>query len=208
MVAPISATPPTGVPAPGSPSTTPIEGAFAAALVSALAQAGAPAAQLLTLGQMVGGGAMSGVPGLGATANVGLLGGAPAQPGGLVMPVQGRVTSSFGPRIHPISGRSHSHSGLDIAAPAGTPIGATSAGTVTFAGVRGGYGNLVIIDHGDGRETRYAHADRLLVQPGQRVFAGQQVATVGATGSATGPHLHLEVRLNGEAVDPAPLLGL
>lgn len=124
----------------------------------------------------------------------------------LQLPVVGRVSSNFGPRVHPVTGRQHVHSGLDFAAPLGTPIGAAAAGTVTFAGVRGGYGNLVIVEHGDGRETRYAHADRLLVRPGQHVAAGEKVATVGATGTATGPHLHLEVRVGGRAVDPAPLL--
>jgi murein DD-endopeptidase MepM/ murein hydrolase activator NlpD len=126
----------------------------------------------------------------------------------LVVPTVGRVSSTFGPRVHPITGRQGMHSGLDIAAPTGTPIAAAAGGTVTFAGVRGGYGNIVIIDHGDGRETRYAHADRMLVQEGQRVAAGEQIATVGATGTATGPHLHLEVRVNGDAVDPRPLLGI
>jgi murein DD-endopeptidase MepM/ murein hydrolase activator NlpD len=129
-------------------------------------------------------------------------------PDRLLVPTVGRVSSTFGPRVHPVTGRQGMHSGLDIAAPTGTPIAAAAGGTVTFAGVRGGYGNIVIIDHGDGRETRYAHADRMLVQAGQRVAAGEQVATVGATGTATGPHLHLEVRVDGNPVDPRPLLGI
>ena len=128
--------------------------------------------------------------------------------GSYVMPVSGRLSSRFGPRVHPITGELRPHRGLDLAAPTGTPIGAMAAGTVTFAGDRGGYGNVVIIDHGDGTETRYAHQDRMSVTVGQTVVAGETIGTVGSTGLSTGPHLHLELRRDGEAVDPAPLLGL
>lgn len=96
---------------------------------------------------------------------------------------------------------------MDLAAPAGTPIVAAGGGTVTFAGPRGGYGNVVILDHGDGTETRYAHQQRLDVTVGQQVTGGQQIGTVGSTGNSTGPHLHFEVRRNGQPVDPAPLVG-
>ncbi|HEY8339567.1 MAG TPA: M23 family metallopeptidase [Egibacteraceae bacterium] len=129
-------------------------------------------------------------------------------PGGLVLPVEGRFSSPFGMRTHPVTGARKMHTGVDIAAPTGTPIRAARGGTVSFAGVRGGYGNLVIIDHPDGTQTRYAHQDALQVQVGQRVAAGQVVGTVGSTGMSTGPHLHFELRRGGDPVDPAPLLGL
>lgn len=112
-------------------------------------------------------------------------------------PVTGTVSSSFGLR----SGRQHE--GLDIAAPHGTPVRAVAPGTVTYADWAGTYGLLVIIDHGGGIETRYAHASRVEVSVGQRVNAGDVVARVGSTGRSTGPHLHFEVRVNGQAVDPA-----
>ncbi len=123
------------------------------------------------------------------------------------LPVQGRVSSPFGERVHPISGDTRHHHGLDIAAPAGTPIRAARAGTVTFAGERGGYGNLVEIDHGDGTRSRYAHASTLLVEAGQAVRKGELIAEVGSTGNSTGPHLHFEVRRGDEPIDPGPLFG-
>ena len=108
--------------------------------------------------------------------------------------------------MHPVTGRRHDHAGVDFAAPAGTPIRAAAGGTVAFAGVRGGYGNLVILDHGDGMQTWYAHQRDVAVMEGQRVPAGGILGTVGSTGRSTGPHLHLEVRRDGEPVDPLPLL--
>lgn len=131
-----------------------------------------------------------------------------ASAGELRLPVDAPVTSSFGPRTHPITGAKRLHAGIDLGAPTGTPIGAAAAGTVTFAGERGGYGNLVIVDHGNGTETRYAHQDTLGVRAGQVVEAGEPLGTVGSTGQSTGPHLHFEYRRNGEPVDPRPLLGL
>ncbi|MCB9540622.1 MAG: peptidoglycan DD-metalloendopeptidase family protein [Myxococcales bacterium] len=122
-------------------------------------------------------------------------------------PVRGRVSSGFGERVHPITGDTRPHHGLDIAAPAGTPIRAARAGKVTFAGERGGYGNLVEIDHGDGTRSRYAHASTLLVEAGQAVRRGELIAEVGSTGDSTGPHLHFEVRRGDEPIDPGPLLG-
>ncbi len=119
-----------------------------------------------------------------------------------LFPVSGRVSSRFGHRADPFSGERKAHAGLDIAAPAGSPIQAVRAGTVTFAGERGGYGNVVILDHGDGLETRYAHCQSLDVQVGDSVRAGAQVATVGSTGRSTGPHLHFEVRQDDQPVDP------
>lgn len=131
-----------------------------------------------------------------------------ASTGTLRLPVDAPMSSSFGPRVHPVTGEWKQHAGIDLAAPTGTPIGAAAAGTVTFAGVRGGYGNLVIVDHGDGTETRYAHQHTIAVRAGQQVAVGDLLGTVGSTGMSTGPHLHLEVRRNGRPVDPAPLLGL
>lgn len=113
-----------------------------------------------------------------------------------------RVTSTFGMRAHPVHGALQHHDGIDLAAPTGTPIRAARAGTVVEARRDASYGNLVVIDHGGGLQTRYAHCDRLAVQPGQPVQAGQPIATVGQTGLATGPHLHFEVRSHGTAIDP------
>ena len=114
----------------------------------------------------------------------------------LSTPVSGTVTSRFGTR-----GRS-SHTGLDIATSTGTPIKAAAAGTVTYSGYKGSYGNMVIISHGDGIQTYYAHCNSLNVEAGEYVSAGQQISTVGSTGNSTGPHLHLEVRVNGVAQNP------
>ncbi len=114
----------------------------------------------------------------------------------LAWPVVGWVSSPFGWR----DGRPHE--GVDIAAGEGEPIRAVRSGRVTFAGPRGTYGNTVIIDHGGGLETLYAHALQVLVEPGQWVEAGEVIALVGSTGRSTGPHLHLEVRLNGIPYDP------
>jgi murein DD-endopeptidase MepM/ murein hydrolase activator NlpD len=121
-------------------------------------------------------------------------------------PVAGRVTSTYGRRVDPINGGARDHHGVDIAAPRGTPIGAAAAGTVVFAGRRGGYGNTVIIEQPDGKQTLYAHAEELLVKAGERVNAGQTIATVGSTGRSTGPHLHFEVRENGQPIDPSTTL--
>ena len=116
----------------------------------------------------------------------------------------GRISSAFGMRMHPILGKHQHHAGIDIAAPRGAPIHAAREGVVRVAERRGNYGNLVVVDHGNGLETRYAHCDTLDVTPGQRVRAGDQLATVGDTGLATGPHLHFEVRRHGHAIDPEP----
>jgi murein DD-endopeptidase MepM/ murein hydrolase activator NlpD len=115
---------------------------------------------------------------------------------GFIWPVNGPVVSGFGMRW----GRMHE--GIDIAASSGTPIHAAAAGTVIHAGWLGGYGNLVVLDHGDGLSTAYAHASAILVGLGQRVSQGETLSLVGSTGNSSGPHLHFEVRVNGSAVDP------
>ncbi|HKX33337.1 MAG TPA: M23 family metallopeptidase, partial [Blastocatellia bacterium] len=131
-----------------------------------------------------------------------------AEPGEVEMqrPLSGRISSPFGLRRDPIHGHQRRHAGVDIAAPRGTEIKAAAPGTVVFAGRRGGYGNLVEIEHADGRRTRYAHAAELLVAAGDQVSDGQPIATVGATGRATGPHLHFEVMENGVKVNPLQAL--
>jgi murein DD-endopeptidase MepM/ murein hydrolase activator NlpD len=115
---------------------------------------------------------------------------------GFIWPVNGVVVSGFGMRW----GRMHE--GIDITAATGTPIWAAADGTVIWSGWRGGYGNCVVIDHGNGLATLYAHASALLVGVGQAVSQGETVALVGSTGNSSGPHLHFEVRVNGVAVDP------
>ncbi len=115
---------------------------------------------------------------------------------GFVWPARGVLTSRFGSRW-----RRH-HRGIDLAAPRGTPIYAARSGRVRYAGWYGGYGLLVVIDHGDGLETYYGHASRILVRPGQWVAQGQRIALVGCTGACTGSHLHFEVRVRGTPIDP------
>jgi murein DD-endopeptidase MepM/ murein hydrolase activator NlpD len=121
-------------------------------------------------------------------------------------PVPGAITDGFGPRVHPILGTVRIHTGVDMHAAQGEPIHAAAAGVVAFAGVKGGYGNAVIIDHGGQFATLYGHSSKLLVSTGQKVSAGQVIALVGATGQATGPHLHFEVRILGVPVNPVPYL--
>lgn len=121
-------------------------------------------------------------------------------------PLDVEAGSGYGPRIHPIHGDVRTHHGVDMGAPEGTPIGAFAAGTVVEAGVRGGYGNLVILDHGNGITTRYAHQSSLDVAVGDVVTAGQVIGRVGSTGASTGPHLHFEIRRDGASIDPGPYL--
>jgi len=113
-----------------------------------------------------------------------------------------RVSSEYGMRRHPTHGDTRLHSGIDMAAPMGTAVAVTAPGVVTFAGERGGYGNFIIVDHGGGYVTRYAHLSRINVRVGQQVGGGATIGLVGATGNATGPHLHYEVLVNGRSVDP------
>lgn len=116
-------------------------------------------------------------------------------------------SSSYGWRIDPFNGYKAFHEGLDFPANTGTPIRAAADGIVSFAEHTPDYGNIVKIEHGAGLETRYAHASKLLVHVGERVVKGQEVAEVGSTGRSTGPHLHYEIRLNGESLDPRKYLG-
>lgn len=123
-------------------------------------------------------------------------------PGYFIWPADGALTSRFGPRMHPIAGVVRQHNGIDIGAPYGAPIWAAAGGRVLKAGSMGGYGLVVIIDHGDGLSTLYAHQSRVLVSVGDVVQQGTVVGEVGSTGYSTGPHLHFEVRINGDPVDP------
>jgi len=126
--------------------------------------------------------------------------------GVFVFPVNGRITSGFGYRRHPILGSSRLHAGVDFGAPTGTTIYAADSGRVIFSGWYGGYGNTVIVDHGGGITTLYAHSSRLFVSVGQSVSQGQAISAVGSTGLSTGPHLHFEVRQNGSPVNPMAYL--
>lgn len=125
--------------------------------------------------------------------------------GRIKRPVTGRVSSRFGMRHHPIKKKPTFHQGIDIAAPKGRVINAAISGKVAFAGKKNGYGNLVIIKNGI-YETRYAHCNTLKVKTGAQVKAGIQIATVGRTGMATGPHLHFETRINGNPINPEMFL--
>jgi len=123
-------------------------------------------------------------------------------PGTLIRPVPGAISSPFGPRMHPIYGYVRMHNGVDMNGAMGQPIVAAADGTIILAGVKGGYGNSIMIDHGGGMVTLYGHQSKLAVSVGQRVKAGQVIGYVGSTGVSTGPHLHFEVRIDGNPVDP------
>ena len=117
----------------------------------------------------------------------------------LAKPITGTITSRFGVRSNI---RSSAHTGLDIAAPTGTPIKAAASGTITFSGRKGAYGNMLVITHGNGVQTYYGHCSALYVSQGATVSQGQVIGAVGSTGNSTGPHLHLEIRVNGVAYNP------
>ena len=127
-------------------------------------------------------------------------------PGRLVRPVPGAISSGFGSRIHPIHGYSLMHNGIDMDGGAGQSIVAAASGTVIFAAVKGGYGNSIMIDHGGGMVTLYAHQSEFAVSEGDSVKSGQIIGYVGSSGVSTGPHLHFEVRINGNPVNPAKYL--
>ncbi len=119
-----------------------------------------------------------------------------------IRPLKGWISSRFGYRESPFTGRREFHRGLDIATHAGSPIIAPADGLVTYAGSKGLMGNMVTIEHGFGMVTRYGHTQKMLKKTGERVKRGEPIALVGNTGRSTGPHLHYEVRLNGVAVNP------
>ncbi len=126
----------------------------------------------------------------------------PRSAGGFIYPVNGPITSGFGYRVHPIRGTTRFHSGLDFGVGYGVPILSADNGLVIHSGWYGGYGNTVIVDHGGGYTTLYAHASSLAVRRGDTVSQGQMVSRVGSTGMSTGPHLHFEVRYHGSPVNP------
>jgi len=187
------------------------EGMFAQTLSDALAQSGGIGIADLIVRSLSGHAAPP--PAAGAAPRLALGAGLPvpggaldasaAAPPALSDPLAGAPTSSpFGLRADPFTGRPAHHSGLDLAAPDGTPVAASAPGVVVSAGERAGYGLAVEIDHGGGLTTLYGHASEVLVRPGQRVERGEPVALVGESGRATGPHLHFEVRTHGTPVDP------
>ncbi|MDP2167727.1 MAG: M23 family metallopeptidase [Thermodesulfovibrionales bacterium] len=118
-------------------------------------------------------------------------------------PVMGRVTSGFGMRVHPITGSEHLHLGLDISTTPNTPVRVTADGVVSFAGWGNANGNIVVVEHGFGYSTFYAHNKKNIVSVGQKIKRGDVIAKVGSTGNATGPHLHYEIWKNGHALNPA-----
>ena len=130
----------------------------------------------------------------------------PPSAGRLAWPVVGPITSPFGYRVHPVTGVTRFHSGLDIAVEYGTPVRAADHGTVIYASWYGGYGNCVIIQHRGDLSTLYGHNSKLLVHEGDRVRQGQVISLAGSTGMSTGPHCHFEVRQQGTPVDPRSYL--
>jgi murein DD-endopeptidase MepM/ murein hydrolase activator NlpD len=126
--------------------------------------------------------------------------------GQMLLPCLGEITSGFGWRMHPVLGYERFHAGIDIGADYGSTIYAADQGIVMFAGWYGGYGNAVVIDHGGGITTLYGHTSELYVVEGQTVSKGTAIAAVGSTGLSTGPHLHFEVRRQGEPTDPMAYL--
>lgn len=126
----------------------------------------------------------------------------PEQDQALVMPLESDTSSAFGWRADPLRGRRKFHNGVDLRAAYGTEVPTAAPGKVTFAGERGGYGLLVVVEHSNGVETRYAHLSSTAVQPGDSVAAGQTIGRVGSSGRSTGPHLHFEVLLDGKRVNP------
>ena len=127
--------------------------------------------------------------------------------GTFIRPVPGPVTSGFGYRTDPVTHATAFHSGLDLGAPCGTPIKAAGTGSVITAGFNsGGYGNMTLINHGNGLATLYGHQSSIIVSAGQAVTQGQVIGYVGSTGKSTGCHLHFEVRVSGNPVDPSGYL--
>lgn len=127
----------------------------------------------------------------------------------LGFPFPGSITSTFGHRENPFGGSNvETHKGLDIRGPMGGPVKAMAKGTVEFAGPKGGFGNCIILKHGNGFETLYGHLSKILVRKGQKIDIGQQIGKIGSTGRSTGPHLHYEVHRNGQRINPQSFLTL
>jgi murein DD-endopeptidase MepM/ murein hydrolase activator NlpD len=127
----------------------------------------------------------------------------------LGFPFHGAITSTFGHRENPFGGSNvETHKGLDIKGPIGAPVKAMAKGIVEFAGRRGGFGNCIMLKHGNGFETLYGHLSKILVKVDQKVDIGQQIGDIGSTGRSTGPHLHYEVHKNGQQINPASFLTL
>ena len=124
------------------------------------------------------------------------------------MPIDGRLSSGYGMRIHPKQGGRKFHAGIDLTAPSGTPVHATADGIVSYSGWSKGNGNIVVIEHGHGFTSVYAHNSKNRVKTGQTVQRGEEIAAVGSTGASTGPHLHYEVWKNGDRLNPAPFAGI
>ena len=120
--------------------------------------------------------------------------------------MSGGISSPYGFRIHPIYGTSRLHTGVDYNSPSGAPIASAAPGTVIFVGTFSGYGNTVMVSHSGGYTTLYAHMSGFNTSTGASVGRGDTLGFVGSTGLSTGPHLHFEIRLNGSAIDPAPLM--
>jgi murein DD-endopeptidase MepM/ murein hydrolase activator NlpD len=121
-------------------------------------------------------------------------------------PVAGEITSPFGERKNPLGPGDDFHPGVDIAAATGTPIVAAASGRVISAAPDGGYGNLIVVDDGNGVTTRYAHCSQIFARVGDTIAVGETIGAVGSTGNSTGPHLHFEVRVNDRPVDPVQFL--
>lgn len=126
---------------------------------------------------------------------------------GMLPQVSGKITSRFGLRLDPIDGKVRNHAGVDIAVPEQTPVRPAAEGKVVFSGYSNGYGNCVILDHGNGYTTLYGHNAQNLVKTGDIIKSGTAIALSGSTGRATGPHIHFEVRKDGVAVDPSGFPG-
>ena len=127
----------------------------------------------------------------------------------LGLPFKGAITSEFGHRENPFGGSQiETHKGLDIKGPIGAKVKAVAKGEVAFAGLKGGFGNCIILKHGNGYETLYGHLSKILVKPGQKIEFGQQIGDIGSTGRSTGPHLHYEIHRDGQKINPASYLTL
>ncbi len=124
----------------------------------------------------------------------------------LSLPVKGKITSGFGIRKDPFTGKKIFHRGIDIAAPEGTPVKAFMDGRVVFSGIKGGYGNLIIVQHRNGTQTYYGHLGVRNVKVGEKVRTGEKIGEVGSTGRSTGPHLHFELRVGRNPVNPENLI--